>query len=401
MKIYYATQVDINDLGAARSVDIPMIKSLVDLGHDLTWIGINIDNQNNIANEIISLNQSSVSKLFSRIKNRILRVLKLETIEHQKLKALKKYDAWQSNIFIERKEEINSNVLFIGRGVGSQLSFQVIKKYGGYCVLHSQWMHPDTQKNILENALSKLKIEYTQVLPERANVQKKEIEICDKVWCISNLVYDSYIENGISSEKLLLCPLGVDSELFKPSLSKTLRVKEKFTLVFVGNVNIEKGVHILLNALLIGKFSNCVLILNGGTAEYFKQTMMGYIEKLKVLGVEIVFASGFPLENLKKADLFILPSLHESFGLTVLEAMACSLPVIVTDQVGASDHVLEGKNGFVVEASSPEKLADKIKYFYDNPEEKLSFGKESRKIAESLNYRFIAEKFINTLEIKK
>lgn len=129
--------------------------------------------------------------------------------------------------------------------------------------------------------------------------------------------------------------------------------------------------------------------------------MMGYIEKLKVLGVEIVFASGFPLENLKKADLFILPSLHESFGLTVLEAMACSLPVIVTDQVGASDHVLEGKNGFVVEASSPEKLADKIKYFYDNPEEKLSFGKESRKIAESLNYRFIAEKFINTLEIKK
>ena len=50
MKIYYATQVDINDLGAARSVDIPMIKSLVDLGHDLTWIGINIDNQNNIAN---------------------------------------------------------------------------------------------------------------------------------------------------------------------------------------------------------------------------------------------------------------------------------------------------------------------------------------------------------------
>ena len=71
MKIYYASQVDINDLGATRSVDIPMIKNLRDLGHDITWIGINITNHNNIANKTISFNQSSLNKFFIRIRNRI------------------------------------------------------------------------------------------------------------------------------------------------------------------------------------------------------------------------------------------------------------------------------------------------------------------------------------------
>ena len=214
MKIYYASQVDINDLGATRSVDIPMIKNLKDLGHEITWLGINISNHNNIANKIISFNQSSLNKFFMRIKNRIFRLFKLETVEHQKLKALKKYDKWQANILEQINSEINGRTLFIGRGVGSELSFKTFKKHGGYCILHSQWMHPDTQKNILENELSKLQIEYTQVLQERIAIQKNEINLCDKIWCISNLVYDSYINNGIPEDKLILCPLGVDSEIF-------------------------------------------------------------------------------------------------------------------------------------------------------------------------------------------
>ena len=44
----------------------------------------------------------------------------------------------------------------------------------------------------------------------------------------------------------------------------------------------------------------------------------------------------------------------------VLEAMACGLPVIVTNQVGASDHVIDGENGFIVSAGSVKQLADKI-----------------------------------------
>ncbi len=401
MKIYYASQVDINDLGATRSVDIPMIKNLRNLGHDIIWIGININNHNNIANRTLSFNQSSLNKFFMRIRNRIYRLLKLETVEHQKLKALKKYDKWQANILEQINSEINNQTLFIGRGVGSELSFKTFKKYGGYCILHSQWMHPDTQKNILENELSKLQIEYTQVLPERISIQKNEIDLCDKIWCISNLVYDSYINNGIPEDKLMLCPLGVDSEIFEPSLKKNIIRKDQFVIIFVGNVNIEKGVHFLLEALLIGQFTNCKLILNGGISEYFKPILNRYIEKLDDLNIEIEFANGFPLDNLQKSDLFILPSLHESFGLTVLEAMSCSLPVIVTNQVGAKDHVKDGLNGFVVDANSSETIAQKINFFYDNPDAGISFGDESRKIAENLNYKYIAERFISSFDIEE
>ena len=141
--------------------------------------------------------------------------------------------------------------------------------------------------------------------------------------------------------------------------------------------------------------------MNGGTAEYFKPILYSFIEKLNELNIEIEFANGFPLKNLQKSDLFILPSLHESFGLTVLEAMSCSLPVIVTNQVGAKDHVKDGVNGFVVDANSSEMIAKKINFFYDNQDARISFGDESRKIAENLNYKYIAEILIRSLNIEK
>ena len=397
LKVYYATAADVELLGAPRSIDIPIVKYLNELGCEVSWFGINIDNCNDACKDITSLRYSKFYKFFIRLKNKILRELNIQASEAQKINAQKKFDEWLSALLIERKHDIDENLIFIGRAVSSELSFKTIKKYGGKCVLHSQWMHPETQKRILKQAFNDLNLDYPQILSERVRVQLREIELCDKIWCISNLVYDSYLQNGVPKEKLLLCPLGVDTNVFKPASTSPKQNSDKYNIVFVGNINIEKGVHVLLNALALGEISNCQLILNGAVADYFESFLQGLSNKLKKLNVEVVVESGFPLKNLQKADLFILPSLHESFGLVVLEAMACGLPVIVTDQVGASDHIIPGENGFIVPANSVEKLSEKILYFYNDRNQRDSFGKKSFTLSQDLSWPRVTERFIESV----
>lgn len=398
VRVFYATAADISILGAPRSIDIQVVTNLQRLGYEVSWFGINIDSCEEFRGPKISLKISKISSLRDRVLYKISRILRLQTGDEQKLIAQRKFDKWMSRILKEKKEEIDSNVVFIGRAVSSELSFQVVKKYGGRCVLHSQWMHPIKHTRVLEDAFSDAGNSYRPIPAERIQTQLREIEICDKVWCISKLVFDSYLENGVPREKLFLSPLGVDISYFKPKEIASKGSSGHLVILFVGNINIEKGIHILIEAILVSGISKCKLILNGAVADYFKSTLDRMLESLNSIGVDVSIGSGDPLENFQKADVFILPSLHESFGLVVLEAMACGLPVIVTDQVGASDHVVSGENGFIVPAASIIDLAEKIQFFDSNFDQCAAFGEKSLSIAESLSWADVTRNFANAID---
>jgi glycosyltransferase involved in cell wall biosynthesis len=82
----------------------------------------------------------------------------------------------------------------------------------------------------------------------------------------------------------------------------------------------------------------------------------------------------FPL-----ADVFILPSLHESFGLSALEAMAAGLPVVVTNQGGPSEVVVEGECGFLRAPDDVEGMSEAVARLFRNPDLARSFGEAGHK----------------------
>tara|TARA_B100000401_G_scaffold425622_1_gene355484 strand:- start:161 stop:1384 length:1224 start_codon:yes stop_codon:yes gene_type:complete len=398
IKIFFATAADISLLGAPRSMDIPLVKNIYQQGYDICWFGVNIDSCEDFAGRKISMNHSKLKVFFSKAKNKFLRMLKIQSLEEQKLIAQIDFDKWLARKLYKFKDEIDENLIFIGRGVSSEHSFKVIKKYGGICVLHSQWLHPSEHNSILSKAFSARGINYQQVLPERIAIQKREIDLCDRVWCISNLVLNSYLKSGISSHKLFFIPLGVDINAFKPNISSSKDVNSKFVIVFVGNIGVEKGIDILLSALMMSGVTNCKIILHGNVIDYFKPTLELLIKKLRSFHIDVILRGGTPFLSYKEADLFILPSLHESFGLTVLEAMASGLPVIVTDQVGASQHVVDGENGFIISAGSPDCLAEKINFFRLNRENCHTYGHISRSLSKDLDWKRISHRLVSSLE---
>ncbi|MEJ2567797.1 MAG: glycosyltransferase, partial [candidate division WOR-3 bacterium] len=101
------------------------------------------------------------------------------------------------------------------------------------------------------------------------------------------------------------------------------------------------------------------------------------------------------------ADIFVLPSLNEFWGVTVTEAMASALPIILSDKVGSRRDLLkEGKNGFCFKNDDSGRLASYIERFLENPASITEMGKNSRKIIKKFDYSFCENNLRNAL-VKK
>jgi glycosyltransferase involved in cell wall biosynthesis len=77
-------------------------------------------------------------------------------------------------------------------------------------------------------------------------------------------------------------------------------------------------------------------------------------------GLRVRAAPGDPVPAYHRAEVFVLPSLHDGFGFVVAEAMACGLPVIVTEDCGAASWVREGRTGWIVPSASVDALVDAL-----------------------------------------
>ena len=149
-----------------------------------------------------------------------------------------------------------------------------------------------------------------------------------------------------------------------------------------------------MEALLKSDLKKCKLIFNGVIASYFKLIFDKYYEQLIAKGYFIEVSPGPPLENYRKSNLFILPSVHDSFGLVVLEAMAVGLPVIVSSNVGAKDCIKDKKNGYIFNSGSVVELKNYIEKLYHNPAILNEMSSKSLELSAEYQWNEISKKLI-------
>jgi glycosyltransferase involved in cell wall biosynthesis len=78
------------------------------------------------------------------------------------------------------------------------------------------------------------------------------------------------------------------------------------------------------------------------------------------------------------ADVFVCPSVEDGFGLVVTEAMACGLPVVVSDHTGAADLVVPGETGYVVPYNDPGGYARALETLRRDPQRRAAMGRAAR-----------------------
>ncbi len=186
---------------------------------------------------------------------------------------------------------------------------------------------------------------------------------------------------------------GVNIHEFKP-IDKAL--KQNLTSVCPARLIKRKGQDLLIKALAELKLKGITLLLNLVGDGDEKDNYQRLAKELNVLQ-QIDFKGYIPRKLMKKeyheADLFVLPSYNEGMSNSLLEAMACGLPVIVTDVGGTTELVTQGKNGFVFPVGDKSKLVSILETIAVSPAILHEMGIKSREYAETLDWKKIVEAY--------
>ena len=210
-------------------------------------------------------------------------------------------------------------------------------------------------------------------------------KLMDRVAAPSRSTRDELIDMGLKPEKLDVVGRGVDTSRFNPGLkSDTLKQhfpdSIKHLLLYVGRISEEKNLSMLSDAFktLSAQRPDVGLVMVGDGP--FKANMQAQLKDcpahftgtLKGQALADVYAS---------ADLFVFPSMTDTFGVVLIEAQASGLPVIVGDRGGPRDCMAHGRTGWMVDNMTADRLSSVIDYALTLPETFTTMKTEAREFA--------------------
>jgi glycosyltransferase involved in cell wall biosynthesis len=198
-------------------------------------------------------------------------------------------------------------------------------------------------------------------------------------------------------KEIEIIPLPYREFHFEKKTRKDLGLKEeKKYLISVGRLVSRKGFGYLIKALAFLKDENNELIIIGDGPE--KENLKNLAKEHKIEN-SVHIKSGLNNEQkfqwLSCADVYVLSSLHEGFGIVLQEAMQVGLPIVATNYGGQVDFIKDGENGFLVEPKNPKQLAEKIKAILDEGNIGKRFGENNSKKIGEFETKKIAEKYLS------
>jgi D-inositol-3-phosphate glycosyltransferase len=237
----------------------------------------------------------------------------------------------------------------------------------------------------------------------RIEAERQIAQSAERVICASQDEKEMLMRlYGVPAESIELVPCGVDLEAFRPldkaEVRRGLGFPEEPIVLFVGRIEPLKGIDILVRAVaqVSEDIRFCLVVVGGdANAELEKAELRRLARKLgisqRVAFLDAVDHSLLPLYY-NAADVCVVPSYYESFGLVALEAMACGTPVVASRVGGLQGTVRDSETGFLVPWRCPEPFAERLELLLENEELRRNLGASARAAAEDYAWPRIAER---------
>lgn len=230
------------------------------------------------------------------------------------------------------------------------------------------------------HTLARVKAELGDPEPERRALAEAEVMACaDAVLANCTAEADELVRHyGIDADKIEIVPPGVDHAFFSPGSQSGARwalgTDDRPLLLFVGRIQPLKGVDVAVETLARIERTDARLWIVGGASGVKGD---GEVERIRALmaehdlGERIRFVPPQPHHLLstfyRAADICLVPSRSESFGLVALEAEACGLPTVASAVGGLATLVEHGHTGYLVESRDPDEYANHVDTILADP----------------------------------
>lgn len=235
-------------------------------------------------------------------------------------------------------------------------------RYGAVTVCDKGSTHVLHQDAVLREEWARWGIRYRPPFgPRLIERELQEYEESDIILVPSSVVYQSFVDRGISPQRLRKVPYGVSLTQFRP----VRKEDDVFRVLYVGVLNLRKGIPYLLEAVAPLRLPRFEVWLIGMPYSDCRPFLREYEGTYRHLGY-------LPRESLywyySQASVFVLASVEEGLATVMPQAMACGLPVVATDRTGADDLFTDGVEGFIVPARDPAAIRDRILQLYRCPD---------------------------------
>ncbi len=222
----------------------------------------------------------------------------------------------------------------------------------------------------------------------------------DRIICASESERETLLKlYGVPDDRVTCIPCGVDTEHFRPMsrsrARRRLKLPAKESLVlFVGRIEPLKGIDVLLRAVskLEGEFR--LLAVGGDGKEAARQAELRALVDELGIGERVSFLDAVPHDDLplyyNAADVCVVPSYYESFGLVALEAMACGVPVVASRVGGLRETVQDGETGYLVPWRCPQPFAERLDQLLSDARLRRQLGREARIAVERFRWSEVA-----------
>lgn len=279
------------------------------------------------------------------------------------------------NTFVKKQHAKNSIKdlkecdIFIGWSGSSLETLIEAKKLGKITILERGSSHYNYQMQILSETNESF-------LPNYDSWQREllEYQLADYISIPSSFVKRTFIENGISENKLIVNPYGVDLDEFKQIEKKD----DVFRIIFAGSGSFRKGYHLLLQAFNELNLKACELWHLGSVQDEMKP----YLDKYKT--DKLILKGHHPQNKLfefySQGSVFVMPSLEEGMAMVQFQAMSCGLPLICSTNTGGDDLITQdGDEGFIIPIKDVQAIKEKILYLYNNQDIAKKMGQRAKK----------------------
>jgi len=223
---------------------------------------------------------------------------------------------------------------------------------------------------------------------------------------VPSLAYKSKISQmNVAPLKIRVIPYGIDTKKFQKTID-TAAFRARYhcqgskIILSVGRLNYQKGFHYLIQAMpkILKQVPTAKLVIIG------EGEQLSFLQELtQSIGVRehVVFAGALSQEEIPEAysaaDVFVLPSLFESFGISLIEAQAAGKPVVGTNAGGAPEALVNGQTGYLVEPGNVSQLVMAVLRLLSDETMASRFGFRGRQfVGENFDFKNTVLKIVDS-----